>query len=150
MEFKDNILIGAVFLSLVLLSIWLQFGLLEEPNAGITEAEKNNPDYYAEMFVSSGMDESGKKYQIIADRMVHYPVGDRALLDNPHIIQYDLNNNPKHIYAESGWLYDNHTVLLTGNVRVIDNQLNGMQSSSAGGAVSVQKMVIHLRDKGSS
>ncbi|WP_424946714.1 LPS export ABC transporter periplasmic protein LptC [Candidatus Spongiihabitans sp.] len=151
MEFKDNISIGAIFLGLVLLSIWLRFGLLEEPNAGITEAEKNNPDYYAEMFVSSGLDESGKKYRIIADRMMHYPVDGRALLDNPHIIQYDLENNPRHIYAESGWLYDNQsTVLLTGNVRVIDNQLNGMQSSSASGTVAVQKMVIHLRDKGSS
>ena len=86
-------------------------------------------------------DEEGKKYQVIADRMVHYPVGDRALLDNPHIVQYDLSGIPRHIYAESGWLYDNQsTVLLTGNVRVVQSQ-----TGIAGGASTSEKMVIHLK-----
>ena len=146
MEIKDSILIGAVFLILFFLSTWLQFGLIEDPEAEISEAEKNDPDYYTENFISTGVDKTGKKYQVIADRMVHYPVGDRALLDNPHIIQYDLANNPRHIYAESGWLYDNQsTVLMTGNVRVIQSQ-----SSSSGGAATAQKMVIHLKQKNAS
>lgn len=146
MEFKQNILIGAIFVCLILLAIWLQFGLLETPTVRFTEVAENDPDYYAEKIVSSGMDESGTKYRIIADRMVHYPVDDRALLDNPHVIQYDLSNNPKHIYAESGWLYDNQsTVLMTGNVRVIEGLASG-----AGGTVAVKKMVIHLRDKDAS
>lgn len=146
MEFKDNILIGTLFMCLILLSVWLQFGLLAEPSITSTAVESNEPDYYAEMFVSSGLDETGKKYRIIADRMVHYPIGDRALLENPHIIQYDLNNNPKHIYADSGWLYDNQsTVSLSGNVRVIESQSSGVDST-----VAVQKMVLHLRDNNSS
>ena len=143
MNFKDNILLAGSFLLLFFLSIWLQFGILQPIDGEITEMEKNDPDYYAENFVTTGMDKAGKKYEIVADRMVHYPVGDRALLDNPHIIQYGLDGTPRHIYAESGWLYDEQsTVLMTGNVRVIQTQ-----SGIAGGAVGTEKMVIHLKDK---
>lgn len=143
MNHGENFAVFGLFLSLFLISIWLRFGLLEVPDQQVSELEKNDPDYYAENFVSTGMDEIGKKYQVIADRLVHYPVGDRALLDNPHIIQYDLSGVPRHIYAESGWLYDNRsTILLTGNVRVVQSQ-----TSSAGAAGTSEKMVIHLKEK---
>jgi lipopolysaccharide export system protein LptC len=142
---KENLGVVCVFALLLSLSIWLQFGLLEPPQQIISELEKNDPDYYTENFTSTGMDDLGKKYQVIADRLVHFPVGDRALLDNPHIVQYDLSGTPRHIYAESGWLYDNRgTILLTGNVRVIQSQ-----SGSAGAASTSDKMVINLKaDRG--
>ena len=140
---KENIAVLGLFMVLFLISIWLQFGLLEKPEEHLSDLEKNDPDYYAENFVSTGMDEMGKKYQVIADRLVHYPIGDRALLDNPHIIQYDLAGTPRHIYAESGWLYDNQsTILLTGNVRVVQSQ-----TSSSGAAGTSDKLIIHLKQK---
>lgn len=140
-NFRENIAVSGLFLVLFLVSIWLRFGLLEKPDELDTQLEKNDPDYYAENFTSTGVDETGKKYKVIADRLVHYPVGDRALLDNPHIIQYDLSGVPRHIYAESGWLYDNQsTILLTGNVRVVQSQ-----TSSAGSAGTSEKMIIHLK-----
>ncbi len=151
MDFKANILIAVVFALLLGLSVWLQYGLLTEPRSEISPAEKNHPDYYVEKLVSYGMDESGKKYRIIADRMVHYPLGDRALLDNPHIIQYDLNHTPRHVYAESGLLYDNRsTVLLTGNVKVIQTRVNASGASTREHVATSQKMLIRLRDKNSS
>ncbi len=141
-NFRENIAVSGLFLVLFLVSIWLRFGLLEKPDELDTQLEKNDPDYYAENFTSTGVDETGKKYKVIADRLVHYPVGDRALLDNPHIIQYDLSGVPRHIYAESGWLYDNQsTILLTGNVRVVQSQ-----TSSAGAAGTSEKMIIHLKE----
>ena len=141
MSFKENIGIIGLFLALMFLTVWLQFSLLEPPKSDVSELEKNDPDYYALNFTTTGVDDEGKKYQVIADRMVHYPVGDRALLDNPHIVQYDLSGIPRHIYAESGWLYDNQsTVLLTGNVRVVQSQ-----TGIAGGASTSEKMVIHLK-----
>ncbi len=142
MSIKENLALIGIFIVFVILSVWLQFGLLEEHTGEISEAEKNDPDYYAENFVSTGMGKDGQRYQVIGDRMVHYPVGDRALLDNPHIIQYDLSGTPRHIYAESGWLYDNRsTVLLTGNVRVIQSQ-----SGNVGGVATSEKMIIHLKE----
>ena len=142
MDIRQNLVLISVFLFLLVLSGWLQFGLLETPEPEISEAEKNDPDYYIENFVSTGMDKLGKKYRVIADRLVHYPVGDRALLDRPHIIQYDLNGTPRHIYADSGWLYNNGSrVLLTGNVRVIQSQAN-----EVGGVATSEKMLIHLKD----
>lgn len=148
MDIKERVLIGMVFLGLVLLSLWLH-GLLAKSNEQITAVEENNPDYYIEKFTATGADQSGGKYQLIADRMVHYPIGDRASLDNPHIIQYDSTEDdsakaPRHIYAQSGWLYNNQsTVLLTGNVRVIQSQSGGADDAS--NVMSVQKMVIHLK-----
>lgn len=142
-KIKDNLAVAGFFMVLFLLSVWLQFGLLEESDNGISATEENDPDYYTENFVSTVIGENGKKYRIIADRLVHYPVGDSALLDNPHIIQYDLDQTLRHVYAESGWLYDNKsTVLLTGNVRVVQSQ-----GRVAGGVASSEKMLIHLKDK---
>ena len=143
MNHKEDFAVAGLFLTLLFLSIWLQFGLLEPVEQEISELEKNDPDYYSENFESVGRDDIGKTYELIADRLVHFPIGDRALLDNPHIIQYDLSGTPRHIYAESGWLYDNRsTVLLTGNVRVVQSQTN-----SAGAAGSSEKMIIYLKNK---
>lgn len=142
-EKKQYIILGAVFLVLLGLSAWLQFGLLETPVQELSEEEKNSADYYIENFVSTGMDETGKKYEVRADRMVHYPVGDRALLDNPHIVQYGLDETPRHIYAESGWLFNQSSqVLMTGNVRVVQSQ-----TAIAGAASMGDKLLIHLDEK---
>ena len=143
-ELKQNIALISVFFVLVIISTWLQFGLLDTPVSELSEEEKNAPDYYIENFVSTGMDELGKKYELRADRMVHYPFGDRALLDNPHIVQYDLDQTPRHMYADSGWLYNTTSkVLLTGDVRVVQSQ-----TDTAGGVSMGEKMVILLNDRG--
>ncbi|MGI9317962.1 MAG: LPS export ABC transporter periplasmic protein LptC [bacterium] len=142
-ELKQNIALIAVFFGLLILSVWFQFGLLDTPVAELSEEEKNAADYYIENFVSTGMDALGKKYVLRADRMVHYPYGDRALLDNPHIVQYDLDQTPRHIHAESGWLYNTTSkVLLTGDVRVVQSQ-----TETAGGVSMGEKMVIFLNDR---
>ncbi len=141
-ELRQNLVLAGVFIVLLVVSAWLQFSLLETPISELSPEEKNAPDYYIENFVSTGMDELGKKYELRADRMVHYPYGDRALLDNPHIVQYDLNQTPRHIYADSGWLYNETSkVLLTGNVRVVQSQ-----TGEAGGASLGDKMVIILNE----
>ena len=143
LELRQNIILIGVFFALVVLSAWLQFGLLNTPVSELSEEEKNAPDYYIENFVSTGMDAAGKKYELKADRMVHYPFGDRALLDNPHIVQYDLDDTPRHIYANSGWLYNaTSRVLLTGDVRVVQSQ-----TDTAGGVAMGEKMVIILNDR---
>ncbi len=147
MQIKDAIWVTVVFLGLGILSIWLQFGLLVTAHDRVTEKRQDQSDYYdyyIEKFTTTATDKTGKKYQISADRMLHYPTEDRALLDNPHIIQYhppgDSVRAPQHIYAQSGWLYDDQsTVLLTGNVRVIQRQANGVATAAA------KKMRIHLK-----
>lgn len=142
LESKQNIVLVGVFALLLAVSAWLQFSLLETPVSELSNEEKNTADYYIENFVSTGLDELGKKYELRAERMVHYPYGDRALLDNPHIVQYDLNQTPRHIYADSGWLYNETSkVLLTGNVRVVQSQ-----TGQAGGVSLGEKMVIILND----
>ena len=142
MDFKENVTIALFFIVLGLMSVWLQFGLINIPDDEISEEEKNDPDYYIENFVSSGMDEDGERYQVIADRLVHYPVGDRALLNNPHIIQHNIENITRHVYADSGWLYNNKTtILMTGNVRVIQGK-----NADSGGAAAGERMVIQLRE----
>ena len=143
MDARQNITLIVVFAVLMVVSAWLQFGLLEPPVAELSEEDKNAADYYIEHFTSTGRDDLGKKYEIQAKRMVHYPFGDRALLDDPHIVQYDLNQTPRHIYADSGWLYNsNSKILLTGNVRVIQSQ-----TGSAGGVSMGEKMVINLNER---
>ena len=142
MDNRDNIAIGFFFFILVALTVWLQFEVLQEEDGKSVVLEKNDPDYYINNFVSTGLDKAGKKYQVIADRLVHYPQGDRALLDNPHIIQYNLATGRRHVYADSGWLYNNRsTILLTGNVRVLQGE-----SVHSELLATSKKMTIHLKE----
>ena len=138
---RENIGIAGLFAALVLLTAWLQFSLLDPPDSAVAERADNDPDYYAENVVVTGLDAAGAKYRIIADRMTHYPVGDRLLLERPHIVQYELPGGTRHIRAESGWLYDNRsTVMLTGEVRVTQGP-----AGAAGSTATSENMVVHLK-----
>ncbi len=140
---KDNLVLAGFLIIFSLLSIWLQFDLLSKPDSTKNELKMNGPDYYIENLASTAIDENGKKYRIIADRLVHYPVGDRSLLDNPQIMQYDADQTLSHTHAETGWLYDNQsTVLLIGNVRVVQSW-EGIPRSVA----TSEQMTIHLKNK---
>jgi lipopolysaccharide export system protein LptC len=141
----EKILIIGILTCLGLLSVWLQFGIIEEQPVSFDSGERHDPDYYIENFTAVGMDEQGqRRYVLEAERMVHYPDDDTALLDNPHVVEYDQQNAPRHTYAESGWVSsDGNEILLTGNVRVIQGQ--GQQGP--GGVMTTDKMRI-LLDRG--
>ena len=128
----------SLFGILGLLSIWLQFGLIQQEQVVFDGNERHDPDYYIENFTAIGMDEKGeRRYVLEAERLVHYPDDDTALLDNPHIIQYEVDGPPRHIYSESGWVSSNgNEVLLTGNVRVIQN--------TGGENITTDKMKVYL------
>lgn len=140
---REKLILAALFLAVAGFSFWLQYGLLEKPEEAISEAEKNDPDYYIENFVATGMDADGKRYRLEADRLVHFPVDDKALLNRPHVVQYIEGTGPRHIYADSGWLYANGSeILLTGNVKVIESR-----SGKAGGVGTTRRMRIKLKEK---
>lgn len=155
MKFIEKIVYMTVFACLGLLSVWLQFGIIEQqPVNKFDGKSRHDPDYYMENFTAIGMDDEGRrKYVVEAERMVHYPDDDTALLDNPHIIQYEPGIAPRHSYSESGWMSsDGNEVLLTGNVRVIQGApKQGNQDQSGGGVLTTEKLRILLeQDNGSS
>ena len=107
-------------------------------------SENRDPDYYIENFTAVGMDTEGRKqYLLEAERMVHFPDDDTALLDKPHVIQYVPGGAPTHVYSETGWVSPNgDEVLLTGNVRVI----RGRDSKGSGGVTTTNKLTIVLKE----
>lgn len=129
------------------LSIWLQFGIIDPEQVAFDASARHDPDYYIENFTAVGMDENGqRRYVLEAERMVHYPDDDTALLDNPHIIQYAPGAPPRHTYSESGWVSsDGDEILLTGDVRVIENP--GGQNYSGGGIITTEKMRVYLDEE---
>lgn len=137
-------------LLLALLSFWLQYVFFSDRETVITATDKNEPDYYMENFTAIGMDETGKRrYVLEAERMVHYPDDDTALLDNPHVIQYFDDGPPRHTYSDSAWVSSGgDEVLLTGNVRVIQSHEAG--EDNTGGVTTTDKMRIRLKEKLSS
>ncbi|MFZ0488028.1 MAG: LPS export ABC transporter periplasmic protein LptC [Arenicellales bacterium] len=148
MKFLEKIIYISVFACLGLLSVWLQFGFIEQPVKKFTGNERHDPDYYMENFTAVGMDKEGRrKYIIEAERMVHYPDDDTALLDTPHIIQYKPGVAPRHTYSESGWMSSNgNEILLTGNVRVIQGQApaGSTAENNGGGVLTTDKLRIFL------
>lgn len=143
MNLREKIVFLVVISALVSLSLWLQFGIIHTPAVAVEEMQTHDPDYYVNNFTAIGMDDNGhRKYVLEAERLVHYPDDDTALLDNPHIIQYEPGQAPKHTYAESGWISsDGDEVLLTGNVRVIQ----GRGEDGAGGIMTTNKLRILLK-----
>ncbi len=138
----EKIFFIGVFAGLGLLSVWLQYGIIDQPPESFGGRERHDPDYYIENFTAIGMDEQGRpRYVLEAERMVHYPDDDTALLDNPHVVEYQAGSSPRHTYSESGWVSSNgNEILLTGNVRVIQ----GRDSQDAGGVMTTEKMRILL------
>jgi lipopolysaccharide export system protein LptC len=144
MKIVEKILFILLFGVLGLLSIWLQFGIIEREQVVFDGNERHDPDYYIENFTATGMDKLGqRRYVLEAERLVHYPDDDTALLDNPHIIQYEDGAPPRHTYSDSGWISsDGNEVLLTGNVRVLQNP--GGEKGAGGGEITTEKMRIYL------
>ena len=144
MKILEKISFILLFGVLGLLSMWLQFGIIEKEQVEFDGNERHDPDYYIENFTAVGMDEKGiRRYVLEAERLVHYPDDDTALLDNPHIIQYEDGAPPRHTYSESGWISsDGNEVLLTGNVRVIQN-VSGEEDSGQT-VLTTEKMRIYL------
>ena len=142
MKILEKILFITLFGVLGLLSTWLQFGIIEQEQAVFDGKERHDPDYYVENFTAVGMDENGqRRYVLEAERMVHYPDDDTALLDNPHVIKYAEGSPPQHTYSDSGWVSsDGNEVLLTGNVRVI--QYTGGGKDADGGSLAPKNEII--------
>ncbi len=141
MSRRQTLVLFLLLLLLAGVSAWLQFGLLGQPGRVISEAQTNDPDYYIENFTSTGMDRLGKKYRLSAERLEHYPHHDGALLTRPHIIQYRSEGAPRHIYADTGRLYDTDEVRLSGNVKVVENQ----SGDTGRTVVTSEKMLIRLK-----
>lgn len=156
MKFLEKIIYITVFACLGLLSVWLQFGIIDQqPGQQFDGKQRHDPDYYMENFTAVGMDEEGRrKYVLEAERMVHYPDDDTALLDDPHIIQYEPGVAPRHSYSESGWMAsDGNEVLLTGNVKVIQGRApeGSSAENSGGGVLTTERLRVLLdRDKDTS
>ncbi len=147
MDRRQNLVLFVLVLLLAGIAAWLEFGLLGGPGRGVAASPTVEPDYYIENFTSTGLDSAGKKYRVIADRLAHYPLDDRALLERPHIIQYDpAGGAARHIHADSGWLYDDDAVVsLSGNVRVIEKPDGDGDGGGGGAVVTSEKMLIRLK-----
>lgn len=140
---RHNIGLFLVLGMLVVLSLWMQVGLFEEQIPEQAVKPSNDPDYYVEYFTSYGVDAEGRQYQLEADRLVHYPLDNKALLDRPHLIQYEEGSSPTHIYADSGWLYSGgEEIVLTDNVKVIRTRGQGF-----GGAGTTDRMRVKLKPR---
>ncbi len=148
MRMAEKIGLALLLSVLGLVSLWLQFALQEDTPPLVTNTSIHEPNYYVENFTAIGMNEKNSRtYLLEAKRMAHYQDDNTALLDIPHLIQYQTGLPPRHVYAESGWLSgDGKEILLTGNVRVIQ----GQNKNTSGGIQHSDKMRIHLEPNSSS
>ena len=125
-----------------LLGIWLQNELIEEEPEETNYNQRHDPDYYIENFTATGLDENGqRRFVIEAERMAHFPDDDTALLDYPHVIEYEIGFAPRHTYSDSGWMNSTgDEILLTGNVRIVVEP----DSRGPGGTMKAKRMKILL------
>lgn len=142
---KEHLGLLVLFASIAAICIWVQFGVIPSVQKDSMQISgENEPDYYVFNFVSTGMDKSGKLYDLIGERMVHYPLDNKALLDNPHVIKYNDDGSIINLYADSGWLYNNaNTIRLTDNVRVVQGESTDLEG---GGAATTNKLILQLKD----
>lgn len=142
---KDYFGLIILFSVIAALCVWVHFVVIKSLDTRPAKASnENDPDYYVFNFISTGMDKAGKLYDLIGDRMVHYPVDGKALLDNPQVVKYNDDGSVINLYAESGWLYNNaKTIRLTDNVRVVQGESSDLEG---GGSATTDKLILHLKD----
>lgn len=146
MRIFEKLLLVTAFLGFAALSAWLEYRQ-EAPLPGDEETAEqadDQPDYYIENFVATGVDSQGRQYVMEGVRMAHFPIDDTSLIEQPHIIQYTDDAGPRHVYAETGLISaDGTEILLRGSVKVIESQSEG----KPGNVTSTDRMRIQLRKK---
>ena len=122
--------------------IFLQTSQMEDPPEPQNFDQRHDPDYYIENFTATGLDKDGKRRFVIeAERMAHFPDDDTALLDFPHIIEYEEGFAPRHTYADEGWMSSSgEEIIMTNNVRVVVEA----DSRGPGGTLKTKRMRILL------
>jgi lipopolysaccharide export system protein LptC len=141
----EKLLLLTVFLAFAALTAWLErrpeTPMAEEQSEGRRD---NDPDYYMENFVATGLDSQGRQYIMEGVRMLHFPIDDTSLVEQPHIIQYTEEAGPRHVYAETGLISaDGTEVLLRGNVKVIESR----SENQPGNVTTTERMRVKLKDK---
>jgi len=141
----ENIFYIAILGLVGLLSIWLQTEVRNEDPATIDYLNRHDPDYYIENFTATGMNEIGQRAYILqAERMAHFPDDGSALLDNPHLIEYNEGSAPRHTYANTGVLSGNgEDLLLEGDVKIVQDAGFG----DPGGTSTAKRMKFKLDKK---
>ena len=142
MKQTETLLYIAILGLIGLFGIWLQNSMLEEQPEERDYKNRHDPDYYIENFTATGMDKNGqRRFVLEAERMAHFPDDDTALLDKPHVIEYEVGFAPRHTYSDSGWMSSSgDEILLTGNVRVVVEA----DSRGPGGTMKSKRMRILL------
>lgn len=145
MRILEKALLLSVFLVFAALTAWLERRQDAPPPPAQSEALRDDePDYYIENFVATGLDSEGRQYVMDGIRLAHYPVDDTSLIEQPHIIQYTEEAGPRHIYADTGLISaDGTEVLLRGNVKVIESR----SDNAPGNVTTTARMRIKLKDK---
>lgn len=125
-----------------LFGIYLQNQMVEDEPELQNFNDRHDPDYYIENFTATGLDKDGqRRFVIEAERMAHFPDDDTALLDYPHVIEFELGLAPRHTYADSGWMNSNgDEIILTGNVKIVVEA----DSRGPGGTMKAKRMRILL------
>jgi len=121
MKQLETLLYIAILGMVGLSGIYLQNSLMEDEPEEQNYQDRHDPDYYIENFTATGLDKNGqRRFVIEAERMAHFPDDDTALLDYPHVIEYEIGFAPRHTYADSGWMSSTgDEIILTGNVKIV-------------------------------
>ncbi|AVZ79994.1 LPS export ABC transporter periplasmic protein LptC [Zoogloeaceae bacteirum Par-f-2] len=108
-------------------------------------AERGKPDFVATGARLQGFDANGReRYELLADRISHYPGTDVSLFDKPRLIQRASDGRRLFLTADSGEAYrQGDEVRMRGNVR-------GRRSGLAGQAddtLSTETLTVWPKDE---
>jgi len=142
MKQLETLLYIAILGLVGLFGIYLQNSFMEDAPEEQDFKPRHDPDYYIENFTATGLDKNGqRRFVIEAERMAHFPDDDTALLDKPHVIEYEVGFAPRHTYSDEGWMNSTgDEILLTGNVRIVVEA----DSRGPGGTMKSKRMRIIL------
>ena len=141
----ERLVLRGVLGAMAGLGIWMQVNLLEPAENKTAPPLTNEPAYYIQNFTATGRDEAGVIYVLKAERLAHFPIDNTALLDKPHLVQFQAGKPARRATSESGWMSgDGSEVLLTGNVEVPQFS----NDADPGSVTRTQRLSVRL-DRGS-
>lgn len=108
-----------VLAALAGVTLWLE-RVTTADHATASSELRREPDFIAEQTRLMRFDASGaRRYELLADKITHYPAADTSTLDRPRL-HYDADNAQIDIQAQHGEVRnDGSEIFLSGNVEIV-------------------------------
>ncbi len=111
----------SLFVILIGLSIWMQFGLLTQDANTTPDYVRHEPDYFIRNFIATGRNETSARYVLTGTYLEHFPDNYNVEIKQPCLLLFEKDTPYRQVYGDTGKISSNgNEIVFIGNVQVLE------------------------------